>query len=152
MKIRKATLDEIHKIKELNTIIFINNPEYDNDAVENFSQTKEGDKYFKKAIENTDGIFLVAEENGELVGYINGSTADFPYRKSKYFEIENLGVIPKAKRKGIGTKLLEELTKIAKEKGYQKIYLNCYAKNDEAINFYKTSGYEKIDVCLEKEI
>lgn len=152
MKIRKATKKDLGEIKKLNTKIFSNNVKYDNDAIEAFAQTDQGAKYFKEALEDKKGIFLVAEENGELIGYINGTKMDVSYRKSSYFEMCNLGVSPDHKRKGIGTKLLEEFTKGVRKKGLQKIYLNCYAKNTEAINFYKASRYQIIDVCMEKEI
>jgi ribosomal protein S18 acetylase RimI-like enzyme len=152
MKIRKANKKDLEEIKNLNTRIFINNIKYDKDAVEEFAQTDQGAKYFKDALEDKEGIFLIAEEDGQIIGYINGTKADFSYRKSKYFEMYNLGVSPSHKRKGIGTKLLDEFTKEVKKRGFQKIYLNCYAKNLEAINFYKASGYQTIDVCMEKEI
>ena len=47
---------------------------------------------------------------------------------------------------------IKEFTKLAKERGYQKVYLNCYIRNSEALKFYKSRGYTKIDVCLEKTI
>jgi ribosomal protein S18 acetylase RimI-like enzyme len=152
MKVRKVNKKDLERIKKLNTEIFFNNIEYDHDAIESFAQTNRGAQYFKQAMEDKSGIFLVAEEKGELIGYINGSEMDLSYRKSRYFEMSNLGVSPKHKRKGVGTELLKQFTKEVKKRRFQKIYLNCYAKNTEAINFYKASGYKTIDICMEKEI
>lgn len=152
MIIRKANQKDLEQIKKLNTEIFFNNTKYDHDAIESFAQTDQGAKYFKRAIEDKKGVFLVAEENSKLIGYVNGSEMNLLYRKSKYFEMCNLGVSPKHKRKGVGTKLLDEFTKEVKGLGYQKIYLNCYEKNTEAISFYKALGYKTIDLCMEKEI
>lgn len=152
LNIRGATLEDLEDIKNLNSLVMFENPSFDSDIVEDFAHSTAGDKYFKEAIEDKEGIFLVAEEDGKLVGYINGRKTDFMYRKSRYFEIENLGVIPQTKRKGFGSKLMEDFTKIAKDRGFQKIYLNCYAKNQEALEFYKHKGYIEIDTCLEKNI
>ena len=87
-----------------------------------------------------------------MVGYVNGAKLDLPYRKSKYFEIQNLGVIPERKKQGIGSMLLEKASVWAKNNGFEKIYLNSYIKNSEAVNFYRSKGFEDIDVCLEKKI
>lgn len=152
ISIRQAELTDLDSLRKLNEKIFIDNPKYDDDFITNFALTEEGKKYFEEAIERKDGYFLVAEEDNEMVGYINGGTKDAPYRKSRYFEIENLGVVPEQKGKGIGKMLLEKITSWAKEHGYQKIYLNCYAKNSEALAFYRHNGYLDIDICLEKII
>lgn len=63
-----------------------------------------------------------------------------------------MGVIPKYRSRGIGQKLIEECLKIAREKGFQKVYVNTYFKNNGAINFYKNNGFTKIDLSLEKNI
>jgi len=152
MIIRKAQKTDLDKIKKLNTDIFHDNGKFDKDAIDAFSQTSEGEKYFKQALEDKKGIFLVAEEGQSLLGYVNGSAISLPYRKSRYFEVCNLGVLPNIQRKGVGTILLNKFASEAKEKGFDKIYLNCYAKNIEAIKFYKASGYETIDICMEKNI
>lgn len=97
-------------------------------------------------------VFFVAEEKVILVGYINGGTKDITYRKAKYFEIDNLGVLPKYRQTGVGTKLLETVTSWAKENGYQKIYVSSYIKNQKAVAFYKNKGFQEIDISLEKVI
>ena len=150
--LRQAKLTDLDLILDLNTMIFMDNPKYDNDAIKNFAHTPLGRKYFKKAIKSKDGCFFVAEEDGKMIGYVNGGKMEVSYRKSKYFEIDNLGVIPNKKRLGIGKKLLDTVEKWVKENGYQKIYLNSYSKNRNALAFYRKFSYEDIDVCLEKEI
>ncbi len=152
MKIRKAKIQEIDKIRKLNTAIFMSNSAYDDDIIPQFADTEIGKKYFEKAIKRTDGCFFVAEENKQLIGYTNGGALDLAYRKSKYFEIENLGVLPGAKRKGVGTQLIEAIQTWAKEHGYQKIYLESYIRNKEALAFYRKQGYIDIDISLEKTL
>lgn len=152
INIRKAKIEDLENIKDLNKAVMVNNPLFDEDIKEDFAHTSLGTEYFIKSIENKGGIFLLAEENNQLVGYINGNPMEVAYRKSRYFEIENLGVISQLKGKGIGTRLLEEFAKAVKSKNFEKIYLNCYFKNTEALNFYRSRGFKEIDLCLEKEI
>lgn len=149
---RQATLEDWEKLRELNQKIFVNNPGFDEDLITDFAMTPEGEVFFKVGITREDGCCLIAEEDGRMVGYTNGGTKEIPYRKSKYFEIDNLGVIPEMKGKGIGKQLLETITSWAKEHGYQKTYVNCYAMNAEALDFYRKNGYEDIDICLEKAL
>jgi len=152
IQIREATIDELPALLELNQKIFVKNPQFDRDLILDFSLTPEGIEYFKKEFKREDGCFLFAEQNGKLIGYVNGGSKKFAHRKSKYFEIDNLGVIPEEKGKGIGKLLLDKILEWAKRKDYQKIYLNCYAKNSEALSFYKKSGFNEIDIGLEKTL
>jgi GNAT superfamily N-acetyltransferase len=150
--IRQVKLEELSKLRELNGKIMVNNPQYDDDLIADFANTSVGEQFFKESIIRKDGCCMVAEENGEFIGYANGGTKEIPYRKSRYFEIENLGVIPEKKGAGIGIQLLEAICSWAKTNGYQRIYLECYAKNSEALTFYQKHGFTNIDISLEKKI
>ena len=150
--IRQATIEDWGKLRELNQKIFVNNPSFDKDLIVDFALTPQGENFFKEGITRQDGCCLIAEENDHMIGYTNGGAKEIPYRKSKYFEIDNLGIIPELKGKGLGKQLLEAITSWAKDHDYQKIYVNCYAMNKEAIDFYRKNGYENIDICLEKAL
>ncbi len=152
MIVRKAEKNDLDNIKDLNKRIFVNNSQYDSDSKLDFAHTNEGDKYFRKAIENKDGVFFVAIDDGKMIGYVNGETKLIQHRISNYFEVDNLGVVPESKGKGIGKMLLEKVTRWAKEHGYNKIYLSCYVKNVEALAFYKRNDFVEIDLGLEKSI
>lgn len=150
--IRLATKNDFKDIQKLNTEIFVDNVKWDSDTIENYSTSEQGAKYFKDALESKSGCFFVAVDGGELIGYANGCDMNAYWRRSKYFELENIGVIPERKKEGIGKALLAKVTKWAKDNGFDKIYINCYSKNIEALDFYKQQGYEEIDICLEKKI
>ena len=53
--------------------------------------------------------------------------------------------------KGIGTKLMNEMKKLLKEKGYQKTSLAVQKKN-YAVNMYKKVGFKIIDENEEEYI
>ena len=102
ISIRQATIEDWEKLRELNQKIFVNNSSFDEDLIVDFAMTPEGESFFKDAITRQDGCCLIAEEDGRMVGYTNGGTKDISYRKSKYFEIDNLGVTSEMKGKGLG--------------------------------------------------
>jgi ribosomal protein S18 acetylase RimI-like enzyme len=152
MQIRTATPEDLKDIQELNKKVMVNNPKFDDDLIPDYFDTPKGEEYVRDALIAKDSCFYIAEEGDQMIGYVNGRAIDVPYRKSKYFEMENLGVIPEYKGKGIGRQLMEKLFEYAKEHGYDRMYLNCYARNEEAIAFYKRNGFDYIDVCMEREL
>lgn len=152
MNIRPAREDEAAVLQSLNEEVFIDNYKYDPDLKADWAQSEKGRDYFTKILSNPEAICLIAEEGGITVGYIAAAPKEFGYRNSKYLEIENMGVIPDFRSKGVGRELVGKCVEIAKQKGYQKVYVNSYSENVRAINFYEKSGFKKIDVSLEKDI
>lgn len=150
--IRHAIKNEVKVLQNLNDEVFIDNQKYDTDLDMNWAKSEKGKKYFKDLLNNPEAICFIAEENANPVGYIAAGPKTVSYRKSKYLEIENMGVIPEYRSKGIGGMLIEECLKWGKSQGFQKVFVNAYFDNKEAIEFYKMNGFEEIDVSLEKTI
>lgn len=69
----------------------------------------------------------VYEHEGKVVGVVS-SSADY---------IEGLFVLPEFWGKGIGTELLNSATI-----GKDELFLQVYADNKRAINFYRKNGFE----------
>lgn len=149
INIRTARKDEVKDLQDLDDGIFIGSPKYDNDFDTNWAQTK-GKAYFTDLLNNPEACCLIAEEDGEKIGYIAAVPKSISYRKSKYIEIENIGVALEYRSKGIGTLLIDECLKWAKSKGFQKAYVNAYFHDTKAVEFYKRNNFSEIDLCLEK--
>lgn len=139
-------------LRDLNFKIYGNNPKFDPYLIPDFVYTEPSKKFFDDAISSEGGCCLLLWDDGELVGYTNGGPINVPYRKGKCFEVDNLGVIPDKKGRGYGKLLLNEISKWAKEQGYERLYLSCYSKNTEALGFYRKQGFEDLDIGLEMEI
>jgi len=150
IKIRDASLNDVEKLQRLNDEVFLDNYKYDNDLDTDWAKSEKGKDYFMSLLNNPESVCLIAEDEGSEVGYIAAKKNDFGYRKSKYLEIENMGVIPDYRSKGIGSRLIAECIKQAKEKGFDRVYVNSYFKNAGAINFYKENGFSEIDISLER--
>ena len=148
MEIRVPSIEDLESVKELTASVFFPNLSYE-EASKNFSNAGSELKEFLSSKEN---IFLVAEKDGKLVGYIHGKKAPPPVDGNKYFQLTEIGVVPNERGKGIGKKLIKEFTKVVSKMGYSKISLICASKNKEALEFYKHLGYHETDIYMEKHI
>lgn len=150
--IKSAGKDNIQTLQNLNDEVFIDNHKYDPDLKMGWAKSEVGRKYFIEAVSNPNGICLIAWDGEEAVGYLAASQKDFGYRLSKYIEIDNMGVSPGYRSKGVGSQLMDKFFEVAKQRGFQKAYVNAYFDNTKAIEFYERSGFSKIDVSLERRI
>lgn len=148
--LRRAGADEVKKLQDLNDRAFADNPRYDPDVKVEWAQSEAGKKYFTTAISDPHSCFLVAEDDGKLVGYIAASPKNFDDRRSRYAEIDNLGVISSYRQQGVGKKLMDACLQWAKDEGFQKAHLRCYSANVGALEFYKRNGFQDISVSLER--
>lgn len=150
--LRSARPDEIKKLQDFNDKAFADNPRYDPDVKVDWGQSEVGKKYFTTAISDPNGCFLVAEDDDKLVGYIAASAKKFDDRRSCKVEIDNLGVISDYRKQGVGKKLTDACLKWAKDEGFNKAHLRCYAANVGALEFYKRNGFQGISVSLERKL
>lgn len=152
INIRETQKDEVEVLQNLNDEVFIDNQKYDPDLEMSWAVGEKGREYFTNLLNDPKSYCLIAEEEGKPVGYIALGSKKFDYRKSKYIEIQNMGVILKYRSKGIGAELIKKGLDWARSKGYDKAFVNSYFKNTNAIKFYKRSGFSEIDLSLEKNI
>lgn len=84
------------------------------------------------------GIFLVAERDGQAVGYVGCQTVhDEGY-------ITNVAVSPDCRRQGIGRALIEELAQRARAQGLSFVTLEARASNAPAIALYEGAGFDRV--------
>ena len=103
---------------------------------------------FIASLERFPTYFLVAENDGHIVGYINGSVqlgkgmAVIPEQES-YLEIDNVYVKPEFRNSGIGGKLIEGLLEVATQNGIQRFLVSSVSKEmDKILNFYQRHGFK----------
>lgn len=102
----------------------------------------------KKKLDRDPDLFLVAEEDGAIVGTVMGG---FDGRRGMLY---HLAVAASYRRHGIAGKLMTEVERRLIAKGCLKCYLLVHADNDEARAFYKQSDWNQLDdlVIFGKEL
>lgn len=143
---------EWQTFQKLNNEVFEDNAAFDADIIVDWAFTEHGIKYYQEALNDPECVTFVAEENGEAVGYIALAPKDLSYRKHKYIEIDNMGVSPSYRGKGVGSMLIQKAKEWAKEKGYTRIFVTSYSGNESAIGFYKKNGGKEIDVSFDIDL
>lgn len=152
IKIQTAKSNDWQIIQKLNNQVFLTDQNNDDDLDMNWPFSSEGVSYFKKLASGKYGKCFIAYFENKPVGYTTLSLQDFGYRKSKYVEVENMGVEPEFRSQGIGKLLLDEAVSWAKQQGATKLFVSAYWKNKRAINFYKKNSFYESKVELERKL
>jgi ribosomal protein S18 acetylase RimI-like enzyme len=105
----------------------------------------------RRALKNEDYMLLVAQRDGEIVGFIDQWIIHDFAHGAKLSYIQNLYVAYKDRRSGIGTRLLQEILKGAETEGVMEIHAATEFGDDSAIRLYKKHGLVKESLQLERE-
>ena len=81
-------------------------------------------------------LFLIAEQDEEIIGSVIGGW------DGRRGWIYHLAVRPDHQRKGIGTKLIEELERRLFAKGAKKVNAQIHKWNNQSSEFFKAIGYD----------
>lgn len=101
-------------------------------------------------ISDHTAIAYGAFDRHELVGFIWAYS--YPFREEQRIYVNEIRVMNEYRNQGIGAELLRVIEERTKAMGIRTIYLHAEASNSEAINFYKSNGYEEERVQLKKEV
>lgn len=150
--IRKANLEDLNAIQELNNNLFeleFNN--FDDTLKVGWPFEKEGTEYFENMLNGE--IVFVAEVEEKIVGYLAGSICEeVSYITETFAELDNMYIDDDYRRFGIGTLLMDEFKKYCKEKNMQNIKVTASAKNSRAIQFYMKNGFEDYNITLKYKV
>lgn len=97
-------------------------------------------KSISEELQNANARFLLAEINGETVGYVGS------YFVSGEVYITNVAVKNKYRRKGVAVGLLSELIDLAIEAESEFVSLEVRCSNTPAISLYGKLGFGKIGI------
>jgi ribosomal protein S18 acetylase RimI-like enzyme len=79
-----------------------------------------------------------------LIGAILHMAGTFDPLAEGDYSIQALAVLPKSRRQGVATRLLESAASFAREKGMQRIVLDVLIDNEGARRFYEQAGFREV--------
>ncbi|SHO46816.1 GNAT family N-acetyltransferase [Desulfopila aestuarii] len=139
MKIEQATLQNLSEVHEYMSGIF--ELKLNGLSIRPNGFTKEETKqYLPEASGSKEKLCAIVRYNDKIVGQLSFSR----YSKPEYVHGGKFGmsVSPDHWRNGIGSRLLEYLESWAIENEVEKLELEVWSNNENAICLYKKKGYE----------
>ena len=154
MKIRKAKKEDIQRIDEIYVNGSIRESRLQFPKVSIKEMRKDLDKYkksrprgFLEEMKSKNHYWIVAEENGEVVGF-----------GQAWIKNKEIGMLEKVyidrgwAGQGIGLKLLKELEKWLISKKVKFIEVGIYYKNKPSIKLNEKAGYKPISLKMRKKV
>ncbi len=100
-----------------------------------------------KEVKNNNGKCYVAIENDKVIGLIMGYVRTYDkydyldYKCPKSGKVSELVIAKGTRGKGVGQKLMNKMEEYFKSIGCEYVFVDVFAYNENAINFYKKNGY-----------
>lgn len=132
MEIRQITLNDLDKVFNLL------NDLYHQKLIFDIFQ-----EIYKSKLDDKNCYYIVAIENGKIVGVLTSELQTKLHRAKKQIFIEDLIVAEEYRKKGIGTALLQNAIDYALQNNCEIVELTSYIDNENAHKFYETNGFLK---------
>jgi len=109
-------------------------------------------KYFKRYVRSRIRTAVVAELNGEIVGFLIGEIQKRPpvFVSLRQAYVDSIGVLERYRSQGIGSMMLEAFTEWSKERGMPYIMLFVAVENDAARHLYEKHGFRPMMLSQRK--
>ncbi|NLT11985.1 MAG: GNAT family N-acetyltransferase [Clostridiaceae bacterium] len=142
---RQVDLSDLKAIKYISektfeeTFSHLNSPE---DMALYFQENTQDDILIRE-MNNPDSTFYIAEDQGEVIGYIkiNRGPAQTEPGHDDALEVQRLYVLKAYKGSGIGRRLMQEAIDRAIESALRYVWLGVWEHNVKAIRFYEKLGF-----------
>jgi ribosomal protein S18 acetylase RimI-like enzyme len=142
MTIRLLTTDDATTYQALRLKALQTNPESYLSALEN-EQTKPTDSFAWEIRSATaspvSGYYGLFSKN-QLIGYAQFDQVQLPKQQHTAY-LYNLYVDPNHRGQGLATRLVDHLTKLAKQHQIERLFITCNRKNTPAQQFYTKLGF-----------
>lgn len=94
----------------------------------------------KTILSRDNQTILVAENNGQLLGYLAAIGGNFKRNRNGVYIV--VGILQTFAGQGIGTELFKALERWARKHNIHRLELTVMVHNQKAVSFYKKMGFE----------
>lgn len=147
LKIKEATLNDIDKGL---LRVFIEGYRYHQNGRPDIFDNISDEELKKDLISNFDRLtILVISDDENIVGYL---AYKIKKRHTGKLDVDQLIILEQYRGQGLGKMLMDEARKIALENECDRIELNCWLFNENAINMYEHIGYNRQRIIYEMKL
>ena len=147
IEIREANIDDIEKgLLE----VFIDGYRYHQKGRPDIFEDLSDEQLKEDLIKNFESLTtIVLTENNEIVGYLSYRIKE---KHTNKLDVDQLVIAEKCRNKGYGKMLMNEAKNIAKKTNCDRIELNCWLFNENALAMYEHIGFERQRIIYEMKI
>ena len=153
MTTRKATVDDIPAIQRLYRELDKHHVDLLPDVFRALSEDARPDSVIREWIEGADADYLLAEVDGNIVGFLNirrAGNPEYPMFQPREFALIESAVVEQAQRgHGVGSTLFDAAIAWAKEYGLAFVQTTVWSANHRTREFYLKKGFKAITEKLE---
>lgn len=155
MNIRKAKVEDI---KEISDILMQVSKLHSDNRPDIFKDKKMSEiiKWSEDILKDNQKIVIVAESESKICGVavckMKTINEHINVKDTKIFSVDELCVDKDYRKKGIGSNLIAEAKRLAEENNCNRLELNCWKFNQDAMKFYKDIGFEEQRIFFEMKV
>jgi ribosomal protein S18 acetylase RimI-like enzyme len=154
--IRPATSADVGALGRLGALLVETHHDFDAKRfIAATPQTAEGyGAFLGTQLEQPDVTVLVAEENGEVVGYTYAAVEgrDYMSLRGPAGVLYDIIVDPVQRGRGIGRRLLEATLAFLKERGAPRAVLSTADRNERAQRLFASMGFRRTMIEMTREL
>ncbi|SDQ63263.1 GNAT family N-acetyltransferase [Natronobacterium texcoconense] len=100
------------------------------------------DDGFRAHLEDDDVTDYLVVHEGETIGFVTLREGHHPSRQhSHYLRVVNFAIDDEHRNRGHGSRVLERVEKLARERGCDHLKVSCEWENEDARRFYRETGF-----------
>ena len=107
---------------------------------------------FDCALVSDSKVYLCAVDGESVTGFVSLTIKNNLWQAAKVGHIDELVVDQKHRGRGLGTRLLNAITAVAKERGCTRVELDSAFHRKEAHTFYERHGFENRAYLFSKSL
>lgn len=109
-------------------------------------------KYFKRYVRSRIRKAIIAERNGEIVGFLLGEIQKRPpvFVSHRQAYVDSIGVLERHRSQGIGSMMLDAFADWARERAMPYIMLFVAVENDAVRHLYEKHGFRSMMLSQRK--
>ncbi len=147
--IREAALADIDKIQKLYKELFMHMAELQPGS---YRECFQDERFLRETIAAGDSLLLIAND-GEGFALIQEKMTEYdclvPHR---YAYLVDIAVTAEKRGQGIGTSMIQQAAKWARERGLEYMELSVLENNDQAMTLYTRLGFKPVSRTLRLEL
>ena len=141
--VRRARLEDAQIIAEFAFKLIVQHVNYNAERFSQIADLVQMANYYGGQTKAKDAAVLVAENDGEIVGfaYVQFEEKNYAELLEKAAWLHDIYVEESARSRNAGKLLIESAIKTAKELGAEKLMLSAASQNEHAQKFFKRHGF-----------